>query len=112
MRRPRGTAGIERCFGREVSNEESRRTSPAGRTLPTAEEAVSDPVAVRAICDIAGEYEVTAAELEKRHLIRERAHAIWISAGRPQGRDVENWLAAERELAAEEQREGRVRRRA
>jgi hypothetical protein len=67
---------------------------------------------VRAICDIAGEYEVTAAELEKRHLIRERAHAIWISAGRPQGRDVENWLAAERELAAEEQREGRVRRRA
>ena len=55
---------------------------------------------------------MTAAELEKRHHVRERAHAIWVERGHPHGQDVENWLAAERELAAEKQPEGRVRRRA
>jgi hypothetical protein len=71
---------------------------------------ISDPAAVRAICDPAGEFEMTAAELEKQHLIRERAHEIWIEQGRPAGRDVEFWLAAEREREGEETR--RVRRRA
>jgi hypothetical protein len=60
----------------------------------------SDRAAVKAIYDLAGEFEMTAAELEKRHRIRQRAHEIWIERGRPEGRDVENWLAAERELAA------------
>lgn len=73
---------------------------------------IGDPAAVQAICDLAGEYEMTAAELEKRHHVRERAHAIWVERGHPHGQDVENWLAAERELAAEKQPEGRVRRRA
>jgi hypothetical protein len=59
---------------------------------------ISDPTAVRAICDLAGELETTAAGLEQQHLIRERAHEIWIERGRPEGRDVEFWLAAEREL--------------
>jgi hypothetical protein len=59
---------------------------------------ISDPAAVQAISDLAGEFEMTAAELEKRHHIRERAHEIWIERGRPEGRDVEVWLAAEREL--------------
>ena len=35
---------------------------------------ISDPAAVQAICDLAGEFEMTAADLEKRHHIRERAH--------------------------------------
>jgi hypothetical protein len=42
--------------------------------------------------------------MEKRHLIRERAHEIWIERGRPEGRDVEFWLAAERELEGLRQR--------
>ena len=45
--------------------------------------------------------EMTAAELEKREHIRERAHEIWIERGRLHGRDVEHWLAAERELDEE-----------
>jgi hypothetical protein len=71
---------------------------------------ISDPAAVRAICDLAGEFEMTAAELEKRHHIRERAHELWIERGRPEGPDVEFWLAAELELESEQTR--RVRRRA
>ena len=63
---------------------------------------VTDPAAVRAICDVAAEYEMTAAKLEKRHLIRERAHEIWVERGRPEGHDVEFWLAAERQLEGEE----------
>ena len=59
---------------------------------------ISDRAAVKAICDIAGDLEMTAAELEKRDQIRERAHEIWIEQGRHEGRDEENWLAAEREL--------------
>jgi hypothetical protein len=30
---------------------------------------IGDPAAVQAICDLAGEFEITAAELEKRHHI-------------------------------------------
>jgi len=61
---------------------------------------ISDARAVQVICDLVGEYEMTAAELEKRHHTRERAHAIWIEQGRPEGRDVEFWLMAEQELDA------------
>jgi hypothetical protein len=61
---------------------------------------ISDPAALQAIGELAGEIEMTAAELEKRHLIRERAYEIWIERGRPAECDVENWIAAERELAA------------
>lgn len=59
---------------------------------------MTDPATMHAICELAGELELTAAELEKRHSIRERAHEIWIERGCPEGCDVEFWLAAEREL--------------
>lgn len=32
-------------------------------------------------------------------IIRDRAYALWESAGRPEGHDKEFWAAAERELA-------------
>jgi Protein of unknown function (DUF2934) len=35
--------------------------------------------------------------------IRERAYDLWERAGRPEGRAVEYWLQAEREIAAEEE---------
>ncbi|GAC1523204.1 MAG: hypothetical protein NVS2B16_31350 [Chloroflexota bacterium] len=73
------------------------------------ERQVTDPAAVRAICDVVAEYEMTAAELEKRHLIRERAHEIWVERGRPEGHDVEFWLTAERELEGEKTRRDRQR---
>jgi predicted patatin/cPLA2 family phospholipase len=69
---------------------------------------ISDPVAERAICDLAAEFEMTAAELEKRH----HAHEIWMEQGRPTGRDMENWLAAEREVVGEDRHLRRGRRRA
>jgi hypothetical protein len=59
---------------------------------------ISDPAAVQAICELVGELDMTAEELERRHRIRERAHEIWIERGCPAGRDVEFWLAAEAEL--------------
>jgi hypothetical protein len=59
---------------------------------------ISDPAAIQAICDLAGEFEMSAAALEKRHRIRERAYEMWIDLGRPEGRAVECWLATEREL--------------
>jgi hypothetical protein len=68
---------------------------------------VSDPAAVQAICELADEAEMTASKLETRHHIRERAYEIWIERGRPVGRDVEFWLAAERELESQHERRRR-----
>ena len=51
---------------------------------------------------------MTAAELEKRHLIRERAHQMWVERGRPEGRDTEFWLSAERELEGQHVRRRRA----
>ncbi len=61
---------------------------------------VTDDQAAKALDELAEESEMTADELKKRHRIRERAHEIWIEHDRPGGRDVEFWLAAERELAS------------
>jgi hypothetical protein len=38
-----------------------------------------------------------------REKIAERAYAIWQSSGRPDGRDQEHWLQAERELSGGKQ---------
>ena len=39
-----------------------------------------------------------------REQIAALAHAIWIDRGRPDGRDVDHWLEAERQLAGEVRR--------
>jgi uncharacterized protein (DUF169 family) len=59
---------------------------------------IGDPAAVNAIYEEAGKLNMTAEEMERRHDIRECAHEIWIEHGRPEGRDIEFWLAAEREV--------------
>ena len=64
------------------------------------ERGVSDAAAIKAISELSDELEMTAAELERHHRIRERAHEIWLERGRPAGRDVEHWVAAEREVDA------------
>jgi transcription initiation factor TFIIIB Brf1 subunit/transcription initiation factor TFIIB len=65
---------------------------------------VSDPAATRAICEVAGQLDMTAEQLERQRNIRERAHEIWIEHGRPEGRNVEFWLAAEREVDIQRRR--------
>jgi hypothetical protein len=35
------------------------------------------------------------------HAIRERAHAIWVTDGPPEGREVDHWMRARRELEHE-----------
>ena len=65
---------------------------------------IIDPRAVQALCDLAGEFEMTATALDERQLVRERAHEIWVEQGRPEGRHLEHWVAAERELAVKGQR--------
>ena len=59
---------------------------------------ITDSHAVRTIREAVGELETAAARLDQRRRIRQRAHAIWIERGRPEGCDLDNWLAAEREL--------------
>jgi hypothetical protein len=65
---------------------------------------VTDDRAAKALDELADESDMTAAELEKRHLLRERAHEIWIERGSPEGRDVEFWLEAEQELEGKKTR--------
>jgi hypothetical protein len=65
---------------------------------------ISDPATLKAICELAGEFEATAEKLEKQHHVRERAQEIWIARGRPDGYDVEIWLAAERDVDSQQKR--------
>lgn len=62
------------------------------------ERQISDSRAVGAMYDLVDKLEMTAQELEQRHLTRERAYKIWIEQGRPEGREVEHWITAEREI--------------
>lgn len=39
---------------------------------------------------------------DRQHRIRQRAHAIWESHGRPHGNDRDHWDQATREIEAEE----------
>jgi hypothetical protein len=59
---------------------------------------IGDPAAVNAIHEEADKLKMTAEEIERQQDIRERAHEIWIEHGRPEGRDIEFWLAAELEV--------------
>lgn len=36
---------------------------------------------------------------DRESAVRQRAHAIWLAEGEPQGRDEAHWQQAERELA-------------
>jgi Protein of unknown function (DUF2934) len=65
---------------------------------------IGDPAAEKAIREVASELEMTAEQLERQELIRERAHEIWIEHGCPENRDVEIWLAAEREVDIQRRR--------
>jgi Protein of unknown function (DUF2934) len=69
---------------------------------------VSDPRALQAISELVDEFEAEAAALEKRGLVRRRAFEIWLQRGCPEGRDVEHWLLAERELAEKDQSTRRI----
>jgi hypothetical protein len=63
---------------------------------------ISDRRALQVISEVTGELELTAEDAERRDLISKRAHALWIAEGRLEGRAMEHWLAAERELAESE----------
>ncbi len=64
----------------------------------------TDAATERAATELATELEMTAEQLERHGLIRERAHALWVEHGRPSGRDVEFWHAAERQVALNRRR--------
>jgi hypothetical protein len=44
---------------------------------------------------------MTASDYITHAEIRERAHQLWEQAERPEGQDVEHWLAAEEQLRRE-----------
>jgi predicted patatin/cPLA2 family phospholipase len=62
------------------------------------ERQINDPRALQAVCELVGEFQMTAQELEQRQLIRERAFQIWMEQGCPAGRQVEHWVTAERKI--------------
>jgi len=39
---------------------------------------------------------------EREEQIRQRAHELWELEGRPEGREMDFWLQAEREIASEQ----------
>ena len=47
----------------------------------------------------AGDNEMKRAPTEEE--VRERAHAIWLAEGMPEGREVDHWMRARRELERE-----------
>ena len=70
---------------------------------------INDRRALQVLDELADEHEMTAAALERRCLVRKRAHEIWVERGCPEGRDIEHWLLAERELDGEDQRQQHIR---
>ena len=44
---------------------------------------------------------------ERNHQIRERAYGLWEADGRPEGKDIDYWLRAERDLNIGETRPSR-----
>jgi hypothetical protein len=71
---------------------------------------ISDPQAMQAISEIANRFERNAAALEHRQRVRQRAHEIWIEQGCPEGRDIENWVAAESEVTSAQEATGEGQR--
>ncbi len=65
---------------------------------------ITDAAAERAAEELANELETTAAQMERRLLIREGAHAMWVEHDQPPGRDLEFWIAAEREVDTQRRR--------
>jgi hypothetical protein len=63
-----------------------------------------DKRALHAITELAREYEETADELERRNMVRRRAHEMWEEQDRPHGLHLDHWHAAERELAEDEEK--------
>lgn len=45
---------------------------------------------------------------DRQHRIRQRAHAIWESQGRPHGHDRDHWDQATREIDAEDKQPARA----
>jgi hypothetical protein len=52
----------------------------------------------------------TPSNLPTHDEITQRAQTLWEQAGRPEGRDTEHWLQAERELRKEREQAAQVRR--
>jgi hypothetical protein len=107
--------GVLQPFGRSVVSIQRCAMKKSGELRQRAERyrglkrQIIDPRAVQAISELADEFETRAAALEKCYLVRKRAFEIWIERGCPDGRDVEHWLLAERELTGTDQPGRRVR---
>ncbi len=77
-----------------------RREAARYRRLATQ---ILDRRAIQALTDLAAEYEATAAALERSERIRKRAYQMWEEQGCPHGLRVDHWVAAEHELAEDEE---------
>jgi hypothetical protein len=98
------TVWLPECFlVPEVSMKRSAELRQRADHYRALKGRTADRQASQALGELADEFEMTAAALERRCRVRKRAHEIWIERGCPEGRDVEHWLLAERELVGEDQ---------
>ena len=61
---------------------------------------------LKAIAELAAEYEAVAAAVERFNVIRKRAYQIWEEQGRPDGLHADHWHDAELQVAEDERNEG------
>jgi hypothetical protein len=80
------------------SEQRAARDEPSYDEVDAASAAsmdASDPPALGGVTGVGG---TSAGDRDRLQRISERAHELWQEAGSPDGRAVEFWLAAEREV--------------
>ena len=82
------------------------RPIPAEPALEPADEPTGAPNSDRFAAETA-HHHPTRQHTTDEEDIRAQAYELWLSAGRPEGRDVELWHAAERQVHSRRMRGGR-----
>jgi Protein of unknown function (DUF2934) len=67
---------------------------------------IDDRRTLKAIAELAAEYEAVAAAVDRLNLVRKRAYQIWEEQGRPEGLHADHWHDAELQVAEDERNEG------
>jgi hypothetical protein len=67
---------------------------------------INDRRTLKAITELAAEYEAAAAAVERLNRIRKRAYQIWEEQGRPEGLHADHWHDAELQVTEDEPNEG------
>lgn len=75
-----------------------RRTAALKNSLGARPNDLANDKSMNTNATIIMEYQPQAHAERSQHEVAQRAYQLWEAAGRPSGRDLENWLQAEAEL--------------